>query len=112
MLPWPLYAWAARALCAQGVGDVVLKRGSHGALWIRSEGEVLRQPAFPVEVADITAAGDTFTAALALSRAQGFDRPTSLKRAAAAGALAVTVVGAQPSLPTHEELERFLADRA
>lgn len=58
---------------------------------------------------DGTAAGDTFCAALVVSLLQGGDRGEALARACAAGAIAASRPGAQPSLPTAAELEEILA---
>jgi ribokinase len=59
-------------------------------------------------VVDGTAAGDTFTAALTVALLDGASDDEALRRACAAGALAVTKPGAQPSLPTAAELEAVL----
>jgi ribokinase len=61
-----------------------------------------------VEVVDGTAAGDAFTAALVVSVLAGMGREQALQRACAAGALAAARPGAQPSLPTAEEIDAVL----
>ena len=101
---------AALALRDGGVGAVILTLGQRGALLADSAGARLF-PAFPVEkVVDTTAAGDAFVGALAAALAEG----TSLARAVpwsnAAGSIAVTGPGAQPSLPRREEVERLLTE--
>lgn len=58
-----------------------------------------------VQAVDGTAAGDAFTAALVVGLVQGRDRVAALERACAAGALAASRAGAQPSLPTAAELD-------
>ncbi len=102
----------AAALLEESTGarEIVLKLGERGAL-CKIEGNWELIEALEVDVVDTTAAGDSFTAALALeySRKAGIREAT--RRAMAAGALAVTRLGAQPSLPTAEEVDRFL-DRA
>ncbi len=70
-------------------------------------------PAFKVRAVDSTAAGDAFVGALAYrldkSRATGaLDLEGSVRFASAAGALAATKVGAQPSLPTLSDINRLL----
>jgi ribokinase len=57
---------------------------------------------------DGTAAGDAFTACLVVSLLEGRDRDESLHRACAAGAIAASRPGAQPSLPTAAEIEEIL----
>ena len=66
-------------------------------------------PSFRVDAVDPTAAGDLFTAALALGYVQTHDIFAAVRRANAAGALAATRMGAQPSLPKKEEIDAFLA---
>ena len=62
-----------------------------------------------MRVVDGTAAGDAFTACLVVSLVEGRAREESLRRACAAGAIAASRPGAQPSLPTAEEIDEILA---
>ena len=57
---------------------------------------------------DTTAAGDAFSAALSVAMVEGKTLEEAVGFANGAGALAVTKLGAQPSLPTREELEQLL----
>jgi len=98
---------AAQVLHEAGAGQVVLKLGALGALAFDGY-ETIHVPAFPVAVVDTTAAGDAFTAALALRWASHKARE-ALAFANAAGALTVTKAGAQTSLPSLAEVEAFLA---
>jgi ribokinase len=95
---------AGREMLRRGAGAVALKLGSRGALLVTEE-ECLRVPAHPVKVVDTTAAGDAFTAALAVYRAEGLALPEAVRMANKAGALATTKLGAQPSMPTRAELD-------
>jgi ribokinase len=91
---------AARAVAVTyGADGAVLRRGGH---------DVARAAPPPVTVVDGTAAGDTFTAALAVALLDGASDTEALRRACTAGALAVTRAGAQPSLPTAAELDAVL----
>jgi ribokinase len=99
---------AARWFHERGVGTVVITEGERGALVIGPDG-VAEYPAFPVTPVDTTAAGDAFSGALGASLAAGASLPDALRRGLAAGALAVTVRGASPSLPTAEAVAAFLA---
>jgi ribokinase len=73
------------------------------------EGEEIARAEPPqVEAVDGTAAGDAFTACLLVSLLEGRDREESLRRACAAGALAASRFGAQPSLPTAAEVDAIL----
>ena len=89
-----------------GANEVVLKLGERGALF-KDNGRYELAEAHQVEVVDTTAAGDSFTAALALEHSRGAGIAKAVRRALAAGALAVTRLGAQPSLPTAEEVDRL-----
>jgi ribokinase len=95
---------AGREMLRRGAGAVVLKLGAKGALLVTAD-ECLHVPAHRVEVVDTTAAGDAFTAALAVYRAEGRSLPEAVRMANKAGALATTKLGAQPSMPTRADVE-------
>lgn len=107
---FPSAALAADALKQMGARQVIITLGVRGALWINEKGESKQVLPFPVQVVDTTAAGDAFVGALAAALARDQDWETSLHTASAAGALATTKLGAQPSLPTRAELEQFLLE--
>ena len=104
-------ATAANRLRERGVENVVLTMGGRGA-YLHSASESLMVPAFPVQPVDTTAAGDAFVAGLAVAMGQGQSLPEAVRLAAAAGALAATKAGAQPSLPTRAEVQALLLDGA
>ena len=104
-------AAAARALVARGAGAVVITLGADGAL-LCAEGETLHLPTFAVDAVDATAAGDAFKAALALRWAEGAPLADAVRFALAAGALAASRPGAQPSLPRRHEVDALLAHHA
>jgi ribokinase len=95
------------------VGDaaplVALTLGAEGAVLLEDGEEVARARPPRVEAVDGTAAGDAFTACLVVSLLEGRDREEALRRACAAGAIAATRFGAQPSLPTTVEVDAILA---
>ncbi len=94
---------------AKGVQHVVLTLGERGARLIDASGSRDIAP-YRVPSVDTTAAGDAFLGALAATHAErGLE--TALDMASAAGALAATKMGAQPSLPTLPEVEVFLLQR-
>jgi ribokinase len=82
-----------------------LTLGADGAVLLEDGNEVARAAAPRVDAVDGTAAGDAFTACLVVSLLEGRPREAALERACRAGALAVTKPGAQPSLPTAEEVD-------
>lgn len=91
----------------RGARAAVLKRGSAGAMWIDATGAYASR-AFKVKVLDTTAAGDAFTGALAVARAEGMDPAASVRFACAAGSLACSRFGAQPALPTRQQTDLLL----
>jgi len=97
----------ARCLRERGAGAVVLTLGETGCLACDSGGS-LRVGAHAVEVVDTTAAGDAFTGALAVALAEGRCLREGVAFANAAGALACTRFGAQPSLPTRPAVVSLL----
>jgi ribokinase len=99
---------AAERLLQLGIKTVVLKLGSDGAMLVAREGSK-HFPASKVDVVDPTAAGDAFTAALTVQLAAGAQLDEAIRYANLAGALAVTKLGAQPSLPTEAEVAAFAA---
>jgi ribokinase len=100
---------AARRLRASGVGTVVVTLGKSGALLATSEIETLI-PGFQVVAVDATAAGDAFNGGLAAAIERGEPLPDAIRYAHAVAALAVTRLGAQPSLPMAQEVEAFVAE--
>jgi ribokinase len=98
---------AARQLLGLGVKQVVCKVGENGA-WVIDRKEAKHFPAFRINVVDTTAAGDAFNAGLAVALEKGVTLDQAVTWANAAGALACTKFGAQPSLPFRHELETFL----
>jgi ribokinase len=98
---------AALAYLAHKVPNLVVTLGSEGCRVISGE-EDTRYPAFPVKAVDSTAAGDAFNAGLAVALARGMGLAEAVRFASAAGALAVTRLGAIDSLPTLAEVEEFL----
>jgi ribokinase len=101
---------AARRLLDMGVETVVITLGARGALIATPEGQQT-VPGFPVEAVDTTAAGDAFNGGLAAALAEGRPLAEAVRFANACGALAATRLGAQPSLPTAEEVDVFLVKR-
>ncbi len=89
-------------------GLVALTLGEDGALLLEDGEEVARAEPPPIKPVDGTAAGDAFCAALVLGLIEGRARQEALVRACAAGALAASKPGAQPSLPTSAELDAIL----
>ena len=101
---------AAVALRELGVGTVILTLGERGAL-LACEGKTELFPAFDVTPVDTTAAGDAFVGGFAVALAEGRTLAEAVRWGNSAGGLATTKLGAQPSLPTRQDLEVLLAQQ-
>jgi len=102
---------ASHRLLSYGVPIVILTLGEKGTL-LTTPQETKHIPAYPVKAVDTTAAGDAFTGALAVSLVKGYPLEKALQLANGAGALTVTRLGAQTSLPSLEELTLFMKERS
>lgn len=97
----------ARQLGLEASERVVITRGAAGAL----VADVV-VPAFPTDVVDATGAGDAFTAAFAVAIAEGESVAHAARFASAAGSWAVRVAGAEPSMPTRQQVLDILNGEA
>lgn len=88
----------ATAIDRQLGKTAVVTLGAAGAVAWR-DGVRCLVPALPVAVVDTTAAGDAFCGAFAAALAQGRGLVSAVEHGVAAGSIACTVFGAQPSLP-------------
>ena len=104
------YATAAARLISNGVRNLVVTLGEEGALLVTPQSQETL-PAFKVPVVDTVAAGDAFAAAFCVALAEGKSLRDAVLWGNAAGAIAVTRPGAQPSMPNREELIQFLKER-
>jgi len=102
---------AAARLLQTGARHVIVTLGSQGALSAGPDGATLIA-GYRVEARDSTAAGDAFNGGLAAALANGLSLEEAVRRANLVGALSVTRMGAQPSLPTEEQLRRFAEEVA
>jgi ribokinase len=89
-------------------GLLAVTLGSEGAVLFENGEEVASARPPAITAVDGTAAGDAFVAALVLGLLEGRERADALTRACAAGALAASRPGAQPSLPTIDDLEQVV----
>jgi len=100
---------AAARLLNNGVRNLVVTLGEEGALLVTDNTEQ-KFDAYRVPVVDTVAAGDAFTAAFCVALMEGKSLPEAVQWGNAAGAIAVTRPGAQPSMPKREELIQFLKE--
>ena len=99
---------AAKSLIVDGAKSVIVTLGADGLIWQSPESSGSLD-AHKVNVVDTTAAGDCFCGALAVALSENKSLKQALEFANAAAALATTKKGAQPSLPSRAEIEKFLA---
>lgn len=97
---------AAEALRRSGVSKVVITMGSQGAL-LDDGGHFEMIEARKVAAVDTTAAGDVYNGALCAALAEGLSLVEALRFATKASAISVTRMGAQPSIPSREEVDNF-----
>lgn len=102
---------SARRMQDLGAKCVIITLGETGAVLLDEKKIPFACPAFPVEVVDTTAAGDAFCGGLMASLARGRTMEESMVFGCAAGALATTKLGAEPSLPLRQEIEHLLSTR-
>ncbi|MCY4409221.1 MAG: ribokinase, partial [Caldilineaceae bacterium] len=89
-----------------GVGTIIVTRGEKGAVIVTAAGTE-EIPAVPVQALDVTGAGDSFNAAMAVALGRGEDIGSAVERANRAGAYTTTHLGVIDGLPTTAELETF-----
>jgi ribokinase len=94
---------ALMALHRETGQTLIVTLGEDGVIAARG-GQLHRTKGLHITPVDTVGAGDTFCGYLAASLDQGLDFETSLRRAAVAGSLACLKHGAQPSIPTAEEV--------
>lgn len=98
---------AAQALKARGVKNVLVTLGGDGVYINPESGEEIRIPACKVKAVDTTAAGDSFTAALAAMLLNGESLEAAAEFANRVSAIVVTRKGAQYSIPTIDEVVNY-----
>jgi ribokinase len=90
---------------------LLLKLGSKGSLYIDETNNIIKQSAFFFEdmpILDTTGAGDCFTASFATQLVEGKNIKESLKFASASAYVAITRIGAMPSLPSRDDVDKVL----
>jgi ribokinase len=102
---------AAQILVDRGVATVLITLGAEGVVGLH-QGSPIDLDGIAVTAIDSTAAGDAFNGGLAAGLAAGLDLAAAIDWAMAAGAIAVTRAGAQPSLPTQTEIQMLLQGEA
>ena len=99
----------AQHIDSLGAGETVVTLGEQGALVFQA-GNIEKVAAVKTQVIDTTAAGDTYAGALVARLSNGDDLLSAAQYASAASAIAVSKMGAQPSIPTDEEVASIIND--
>lgn len=101
---------ASRKLLERGVQNIITTIGEKGSLFVNNDTKQLHK-AMQVNPIDTTAAGDSFTGALAVALAEAKEIHEAINFATHVAAITVTKEGAQSSLPTREEVEKFIKEK-
>lgn len=101
---------AGKILLDKGVKTVIVTLGEKGSLLIEKD-KIKSFTSPKVNAIDTTAAGDSFTAALATSLLEGNNIEEAIKFSHIVSAIAVTKKGAQTSIPNRDEINSFLQQR-
>jgi D-beta-D-heptose 7-phosphate kinase/D-beta-D-heptose 1-phosphate adenosyltransferase len=101
---------AQEAMILADCAAMLVTRSEHGMTLVPRDGEPVHVPALPVKVRDVSGAGDTVAAMLAVALAAGADWETALRAATAAAAVAVSKKGT--AVVTPPELRRRILPHA
>lgn len=93
-------------LVDKNIKNIILTLGKNGSLLLNKE-KCEKFDAYKVKAIDTTAAGDSFIAAFAKKILEGNDVSLAIKYATLVSAIVVTRKGAQDSIPSLEEIEKF-----
>ena len=99
---------AAKAFLKMGAKCVIIKQGEKGSLLKRQDGLEIQVPAFTAKVVDTTGAGDAFCAGFIKGLSLGWDPIRCLKLGNAAGACAVSALGATTGLKSFRQAVSLL----
>ena len=107
--PSPAEALAGKLLDC-GVGTVIVTLGEEGALIVSRDGE-RHIPALSIDAVDVTGAGDSFNAALAVFLGEGLSIEDAVRRAVVSGAYTAMHIGVIDGLPSRAAYERFASEK-
>ncbi len=101
-------AAVAARLREEGASIAIVTLGERGSVVCWEHGTV-EIPAFAVDVADTTGAGDAYHGAFMYALLQDWDVPRMARFASAVGSMNCRAMGGRAALPTRNEVEEFLA---
>jgi sulfofructose kinase len=102
---------AAWELARMGPRWAGVTLGEYGSIGV-ADGELIRQPAFNVDVVDTVGAGDAFHGGIAYGAIRGWSLPETMRFASAVGAISCTALSPRAPLPTLRQTQRFLREHA
>ena len=101
---------AGRELLNNGIENVLIKMGENGSLFLNNETEIY-QKIYKVDALDTTGAGDSYMAGFVKSLSEGNNLKEAMNYGSICGAIAVTKIGAVPSLPSLEDVNKFIKNK-
>ncbi|WP_419729143.1 ribokinase [Lichenicola sp.] len=99
---------AAKKLLSRGIGTVIITLGARGS-FVATNTAARLVPGFKITPLDTTGAGDIYNGALAVALGEGKSVFEAAIFANAAGAIAATRAGAQPSAPDRADIDALIA---
>ena len=93
-----------------GIRNIILTLGDNGSVLFSEDDNIKKYDAYEVKALDTTAAGDSFIGAFTMKICETGDADKAIKYATAVSAIVVTRQGAQDSIPTREEIEKFIEE--
>lgn len=93
-----------------GIKNIILTLGDKGSILFSEDNNIKKYDVYKVKAVDTTAAGDSFIGAFTMKICEIGNPDEAIKYATAVSAIVVTRQGAQDSIPTREEIEKFIEE--
>lgn len=93
-----------------GIKNIILTLGDKGSILFSEDNNIKKYDVYKVKAVDTTAAGDSFIGAFTMKICESGNSDEAIKYATAVSAIVVTRQGAQDSIPTREEIEKFIEE--
>jgi ribokinase len=93
-----------------GIKNIILTLGDKGSILFSKDNNIKKYDVYKVKAVDTTAAGDSFIGAFTMKICEIGNPDEAIKYATAVSAIVVTRQGAQDSIPTREEIEKFIEE--
>ena len=106
----PLLEYQVEALKEYGIKNIILTLGDKGSIFFSEDNNIKKYDVYKVKAVDTTAAGDSFIGAFTMKICETGNPDEAIKYATAVSAIVVTRQGAQDSIPTREEIEKFIEE--